>query len=74
MIPAVDDHRSRVGQNPTGASLTTLVSGAIPLNRKQQMIVEKILCEFLTWATTLTIRRNANRPLFMLETLAAVLM
>jgi hypothetical protein len=36
-IPAMDDRRSRVGQTPTGASLASLVSEVIPLNRKQQM-------------------------------------
>jgi hypothetical protein len=49
MVPAVDDRQSRVGDNPTGASLTSLVSEVIPLNRKQRMIVERVLSEALAW-------------------------
>jgi hypothetical protein len=50
MAPAMDGRQSRVGHNPTGASLTSLVCEVIPLNRKQRMIVEKILSESLAWA------------------------
>ena len=49
-IPTMDDRRSRVGQTPTGASLASLVSEVIPLNRKQGMIVERVLSEALAWA------------------------
>jgi hypothetical protein len=48
-IPVMDDRRSRVGQNPTGASLGSLVSEVIPLNWKQRMIVERVLSEALAW-------------------------
>lgn len=49
-IPATDDLQSRVGQNPTGASLASLINEEIPLNRKQRMVVERVLSEALTWA------------------------
>ncbi|OKO94694.1 ATP-dependent DNA helicase pfh1 [Penicillium subrubescens] len=50
MFPDIDDHQSRVGENPTGASLTSLVIEVIPLNQKQHLIVESVLSEALTWA------------------------
>ncbi|KAI7970124.1 hypothetical protein EIK77_000334 [Talaromyces pinophilus] len=62
MIPAVDDRRSRVGDNPTGASLTSLVIEVIPLNRKQRMIVERILSEALSWADHPYDSAKASRP------------
>lgn len=33
MVPAIDDRQSRVGQHPTGASLTSLVIEVTPLNQ-----------------------------------------
>ncbi|OKO97720.1 ATP-dependent DNA helicase PIF1 [Penicillium subrubescens] len=49
-IPTMDDLESRNVQNLTGASLAFLINQDIPLNRKQRMIVEKVLSEALTWA------------------------
>jgi hypothetical protein len=49
-IPDVEERRSRVGDAPTGASLSSLVSEIIPLNRKQAMVVQRILSEALSWA------------------------
>jgi hypothetical protein len=49
-VPDVDDRQSRVGDNPTGASLMSFVSEVIPLNRKQRMIVRRVLSEALAWA------------------------
>ena len=43
------DYQSCLGNNPTGASVTTIVTKDIPLNKKQQMIVERILSEALAW-------------------------
>ena len=40
---------SQVGDNPSAASLTTLVSKDVPLNRKQQLVVEKVLLKALAW-------------------------
>lgn len=45
MFTDIDDHQSRVGQNHTSASLTSLVIEVIPLNRRQ-----RILSEALAWA------------------------
>ncbi|KAI3286470.1 hypothetical protein DTO002I6_8141 [Penicillium roqueforti] len=50
MLPDIGDRQSRVGQDPTGASLTSLVIEVIPLNQKQRMIVERVLSEALAWA------------------------
>ncbi|CEJ61920.1 hypothetical protein PMG11_10436 [Penicillium brasilianum] len=36
-------------QNPTGASLASLINQEIPLNRKQRMVVERVLCDALAW-------------------------
>ena len=47
--PAMEAYRSLVGQNPTGASLTSLVHEKIPLNRKQRLVVEKVLSAALAW-------------------------
>lgn len=49
-IPAMDDLQFREVQNPPGASLAFLINQDIPLNRKQRMVVEKVLSEALTWA------------------------
>jgi hypothetical protein len=50
-LPDMEERRSRVGDAPTGASLSGLVSEIIPLNRKQAMVVQKILSEALSWAS-----------------------
>jgi hypothetical protein len=47
--PAMEAYRSLVGQNPTGASLTSQVHEKIPLNRKQRLVVEKVLSAALAW-------------------------
>jgi hypothetical protein len=49
MMPNIDDSRSLVGNNPTGMSLTCLISKHIPLNEKQQLVVHRILSKALTW-------------------------
>jgi hypothetical protein len=49
-IPDVEERRSRVGETPTGASLSSLVNEVIPLNRKQAMVVQRILSKALSWA------------------------
>jgi hypothetical protein len=49
-IPALVDRRSQIGDNPTGASLTALIVEDIPLNTKQQLVVERILSEALAWS------------------------
>lgn len=41
---------SRVGENPTGASLTLLVCETVPLNGKQRLVVQKILSEALAYS------------------------
>jgi hypothetical protein len=35
--------------NPTGMSLTCLISKHIPLNTKQQLVVHRILSKAITW-------------------------
>jgi hypothetical protein len=49
-ISSFDDRRLRVGCDPTGNSLTSLVEEQIPLNVKQRTVVEKVLSEALSWA------------------------
>jgi hypothetical protein len=49
-LPELQQRRSCVGDNSTGASLTMLVAEDVPLNEKQYTIVEKILSEALSWA------------------------
>ncbi|QMW28864.1 hypothetical protein G4B84_004199 [Aspergillus flavus NRRL3357] len=49
-IPDVEERGSRVGVAPTGASLSSLVSEIIPLNRKQAIVVQRIISEALSWA------------------------
>jgi hypothetical protein len=39
--------RSEIGQNPSGASLTSLVRDIIPLNEKQRLVVEKVMSNLL---------------------------
>lgn len=41
---------SRVGENPTGASLTLLVCETVPLNGKQRLVVQKILSQALDYS------------------------
>ncbi|KAJ5370019.1 uncharacterized protein N7496_006111 [Penicillium cataractarum] len=47
VFPDLPHLRSRIGQNPTGASITSLVRELIPLNQKQRVVVEKVLSETL---------------------------
>jgi hypothetical protein len=49
--PNVADRRSQVGDNPTGTSLTLLVSEDVPLNEKQRLVVERVLSGALAWAS-----------------------
>lgn len=49
-IVTLPDQRSQVDDNPTPASLSSLVNEIIPLNTKQRLIVEKVLSDALTWA------------------------
>ncbi|KAJ5198759.1 uncharacterized protein N7498_007876 [Penicillium cinerascens] len=46
-LPDLLHLRSRVGQNLTGFSVTSLVRELIPLNEKQCIVVEKVLTEIL---------------------------
>src|ERR1700709_220140 len=46
----VAHRRPQVGDNPTGTSLTLLVSEDVPLNEKQRLVVERVLSSALTWA------------------------
>jgi len=48
-IPNLADQRSDVGDNPSGATLTELVRENLPLNKKQQLIVERVLSGALAW-------------------------
>jgi hypothetical protein len=48
-IPNLADLRSRVGNSPSGATLTTLVSEVLPLTRKQRLVVERVLSGALDW-------------------------
>jgi hypothetical protein len=47
---SLQDRRFQLGENPTAAFLASLVGQDIPLNKKQQIIVIKILAEALAWA------------------------
>lgn len=47
-LPDLPHLRSRVGQNPTGVLITSLVRELIPLNEKQRIVVEKVLSEILS--------------------------
>lgn len=49
IIPTISDPRSQIGDNHSAAALTDLVSIHIPLNKKQRIIVEKLLSEALAW-------------------------
>ncbi|KAH6954100.1 hypothetical protein BKA56DRAFT_236176 [Ilyonectria sp. MPI-CAGE-AT-0026] len=49
MIPAVADRQCQVGEKPTGASLASILSEHVPLNRKQRLVVERVLSEALAW-------------------------
>jgi hypothetical protein len=48
--PNVVDRRSQVGDNPTEASLTSLVNEDIPLNEKQRLVIKRVLSGALAWA------------------------
>jgi hypothetical protein len=48
-IPNLSDRRAQVGDNPSGTTLTTLVGEDIPLNRKQRLVVERVLSAALAW-------------------------
>jgi hypothetical protein len=48
-IPTLADRRSQVGDSPSGKSLTMLVSEDLPLNRKQRLVVERVLSGALDW-------------------------
>jgi len=48
-IPNITDRRSQVGNNPSGATLTELVKMDLPLNKKQGLIVKKVLSSALAW-------------------------
>jgi hypothetical protein len=50
MIDHTTSRRAQLGDNPTGNSLTALISQDIPLNTKQKLIVEKLLSEAISWA------------------------
>ena len=41
------NRRSDIGQNPTGASLTSIVCNTVPLNAKQRLVVEKVVTNLL---------------------------
>jgi hypothetical protein len=49
-ISNLADRRLQVGENPTGATLIDLISEDIPLNRKQRLVVERILSDALSWS------------------------
>jgi hypothetical protein len=48
-IPTQADRYFQVSNNSSAASLTVLVSQDLPLNRKQQLVVEKVLSKALAW-------------------------
>ena len=45
----IEDRHAQAGDDPSGAVLATIVSQYIPLNRKQRMIVERVLSSALAW-------------------------
>ncbi|KFZ23650.1 hypothetical protein V502_01866 [Pseudogymnoascus sp. VKM F-4520 (FW-2644)] len=47
--PDLTDQRSEVGDHPTGHSLTALVKKHVPLNEKQEVIIERVLSTALAW-------------------------
>jgi hypothetical protein len=49
-IPKILEHQSYLGKNPTSTILTNLICKVIPLNKKQQIITERVLSEALCWA------------------------
>lgn len=49
-LPDLQQYRLRVDENPTGASITSLVCEMVPLNEKQRIVVEKVLAEALICA------------------------
>lgn len=48
-VPNLAARRSQVGEDPTGATLTLLVSEDLPLNENQRIVVEKVLSSALAW-------------------------
>ena len=48
-IPTLADRRSQAGDSPSGTSLTMLVSEDLPLNRKQRLVVERVLSGAIAW-------------------------
>jgi hypothetical protein len=48
-VPNLADRRLQVGDSPTSASLTLLVSEDLPLNEKQRLVVERVLSDALAW-------------------------
>ncbi|KAJ5195494.1 uncharacterized protein N7498_008932 [Penicillium cinerascens] len=49
-LPDLLQYRLRVDQNPTGASIASLMCEMVPLNKKQRIVVEKVLAEALLYA------------------------
>lgn len=48
-LPNLSDRRAQIGENPSAATLTALVSEDVPLNIKQKLVVERVLSAALTW-------------------------
>ena len=48
-IPNLVDWQSQVGDDPSGPALATFISEYLPLNRKQRLVVEKVLSGALAW-------------------------
>ena len=45
----LEDRRLQVGNSPTRTTLTSLVNKDILLNKKQQLVVERVLSSTLAW-------------------------
>ena len=48
-VPNLAYRRLQVGNNPSGTTLAELVKQDLPLNRKQRLIVERVLSGALAW-------------------------
>ena len=48
-MPNLADLRSRLGNNPSGTTLTALVSEVLPLNAKQRLVVNRVLSAAIAW-------------------------
>ena len=48
-VPNLAYRRLQVGNNPSGTTLAELVKQDLPLNRKQKLIVERVLSGALAW-------------------------